>query len=67
MSFIFYDGEIKDESEVSISVRSKVVNYGLGVFEGIRAYWDAEEGQLYGFKLKEHYKRFLDNAKIVNC
>lgn len=67
MSYIFYDGEIKEESEVTLSIRSKVVNYGLGVFEGIRAYWDAEEKQLYGFMLHAHYKRFLDNAKIVNC
>lgn len=67
MTYIYFDGEFKKEEDVSISIRSQVVNYGLGVFEGIRAYWDDEEGQLYGFKLKEHYKRFLDNAKIVNC
>lgn len=66
MSYIFYDGKIRDEKEVSISIRSKVVNYGLGIFEGIRAYWDSENNQLYAFKLEDHYKRFLDNAKIMN-
>ena len=24
--------------------------YGTAVFEGIRAYWNAEQGQLYGLK-----------------
>ena len=33
------------------------------MFEGIRAYWDDEEQQLYGFKLKEHYERLLQSVK----
>ena len=30
-SYVFYNGEIVEEEKVSISIRSKVVNYGLGV------------------------------------
>lgn len=67
MSHIFFNGKIVPEEEVKLSLRSKVVNYGLGIFEGIRAYWDDETQQLYAFHLEAHYKRFLDNAKIVNC
>ena len=65
-SFVFFNGEIVDEKNVSLSIRSKVVNYGLGCFEGIRAYWDEEKGQLYGFRLKEHYERLLESAKALN-
>lgn len=65
-SFVFFNGEIVDEKDVSLSIRSKVVNYGLGCFEGIRAYWDDEKGQLYGFRLKEHYERLLESAKALN-
>ena len=65
-SYVFYNGEIVEEEKVSISIRSKVVNYGLGVFEGIRAYWNEEEEQLYAFKLVEHYERFLQSAKVAN-
>jgi branched-chain amino acid aminotransferase len=65
-SFVFFNGEIVDEKDVSLSIRSKVVNYGLGCFEGIRAYWDEEKGQLYGFRLKEHYERLLESAKALN-
>ena len=67
MNQIFYNGKFIPEEDVKISIRSKVVNYGLGIFEGIRAYWDDETEQLYAFHLKAHYKRFIDNAKIVNC
>lgn len=64
-SFVFYQGEITEEKNVSISIRSKVFNYGLGCFEGIRAYWDEESKQLYGFRLKEHYDRLLQSAKAL--
>lgn len=65
-TYVFFNGEILEEEKVTLSVRSKVVNYGLGVFEGIRAYWDPDAEQLYGFKLLEHYERFLQSGKAVN-
>lgn len=65
-SFVFYQGEIVNEKEVNISIRCKALNYGLGCFEGIRAYYDSSADQLYAFKLEEHYKRFLDSCKILN-
>ena len=64
-SYVFYQGEIVEESTVSIDIRSKAFNYGLGCFEGIRAYWDHEKQQLYGFKMKEHYERLLESAKAL--
>lgn len=64
-SYVFYQGEILEESKVSISIRSKAFNYGLACFEGIRAYWNAEEKQLYAFRLKEHYDRLLQSCKAL--
>ncbi|MCK4259756.1 MAG: branched-chain amino acid transaminase [Halanaerobiales bacterium] len=65
-SYVFYQGSIVKEEEVSISIRCKAFNYGLGCFEGIRAYWNEEEGQLYVFRMKEHYQRLLESCKILN-
>lgn len=65
-SYVFYQGEFLKEEEVSIGIRSKAFNYGLGCFEGIRAYWNEEKGQLYGFRLKEHYDRLLNSCKTIN-
>lgn len=64
-SYVFYQGQIIEEKEVSISIRCKAFNYGLGCFEGIRAYWDEEKEQLYVFRLKEHYQRLLDSCKTI--
>jgi branched-chain amino acid aminotransferase len=41
------------------------VNYGLGCFEGIRAYWNEEASQLYVFRLYDHYKRLLNSCKAL--
>ncbi|HBM81457.1 MAG TPA: branched chain amino acid aminotransferase, partial [Clostridiaceae bacterium] len=65
-SYVVYNGKIVKESEVSISIRCKAFNYGLGCFEGIRAYWDEDAKQLYGFRLKDHYTRFLQSCKTIN-
>lgn len=65
-SYVFYQGEIVEESTVSIDIRCKAFNYGLGCFEGIRAYWDDEKQQLYGFRMLEHYERLLESAKALH-
>ncbi|SMC26291.1 branched-chain amino acid aminotransferase [Clostridium acidisoli DSM 12555] len=65
-SYVIYNGKIVPESEVSISIRSKVFNYGLGCFEGIRAYYSEREDQLYAFRIDDHYKRLLQSCKALN-
>lgn len=61
----FYQGEFVKEDDIKISVRSKAFNYGLGCFEGIRAYWNEEKGQLYVFRMREHYERLLQSCKAL--
>lgn len=65
-SYVYFNGGIVKEEEASIGIRSKAFNYGLGCFEGIRAYWDEEGRQLYGFRLKAHYERLLNSCKALN-
>ena len=40
-------------------------NYGTGCFEGIRAYWNGAVGQLYVFRLREHYERMHRSTRIL--
>ena len=63
---VFYQGNIIDEKDVKISVRTKAFNYGLACFEGIRAYYNQEEDKLYGFCFEEHYERLLESCKCLN-
>lgn len=63
--YAFFNGEIVKEDSIKISIRSKAFNYGLGCFEGIRAYWNEERNQLYVFRLREHYERLLQSCKTL--
>ena len=61
----FFEGRIVPIEEAKISIKTNSFHYGTAVFEGIRAYWNQEEGQLYILAGYEHYERLLKNAKAM--
>jgi branched-chain amino acid aminotransferase len=63
--YAFFEGQIVPIEEAKISIMTHGFNYGTGCFEGIRAYWNQEEEQLYLFRLAEHYERFLRSCRIL--
>ena len=63
--YVFLNGEYVEADKASIPVRTHAFLYGTGVFEGIRAYYNEEEGQMYAFRMKEHYERLLRSAKVM--
>lgn len=64
-AWAFLDGKYVPIRDAKIPVMTHAFNYGTGVFEGIRAYWNAEEEQLYGLHLTEHFSRLRRSAKIM--
>jgi branched-chain amino acid aminotransferase len=63
--YAFFEGSIVPIDEAKVSIMTHAFNYGTGCFEGIRAYWNKTEKQLYVFKLREHYERFMQSCKIL--
>ncbi len=61
----FMNGEILPIERANVNIRTAAFQYGTGIFEGIRAYWNAEKETLYLFRAKEHYERMIQNAKII--
>ena len=41
------------------------MNYGTAVFGGLRAYWNKDEKQLFVFRPNDHFRRFLQSAKLL--
>jgi len=62
---IFMNGEFIPAELGVIPVRTHAFSYGTGCFEGIRGYWNEEDQQVYIFRLREHYERFLRSCKIL--
>ena len=63
--YAFIDGEIVPINKACLNVRSTLLHYGTGLFEGIRAYWNEDRKSLYIFRGPEHYHRMIRNAKII--
>lgn len=61
----YFQGKIVPYSEAKISVLTHGFNYGTAVFGGLRAYWNAEQEELYLFRPLDHYRRFLNSAKLL--
>ncbi|MGQ0506130.1 MAG: branched-chain amino acid transaminase [Myxococcaceae bacterium] len=60
---IWLDGKFINWDEANVHIMTHALHYGLGVFEGIRAYKTAD-GRLAVFRLQEHIRRFVDSAHI---
>jgi len=60
---IWFDGEMCPWREATTHVLTHTLHYGMGVFEGVRAY-DAEQGTAI-FRLREHTDRLFRSAHIL--
>jgi len=64
-SIIWRNGELIPWAEALIHVNAVGHASVAGIFEGIKAYWDEPQAQLYVFRLREHLDRFLRSIKMV--
>jgi len=60
-----FEGRYVPLGEAKVSIMTHAFMYGTAVFEGIRAYWNAQQGQLYALKVREHMERIRNSARIL--
>lgn len=63
--YAFFQGKIVPYADAKISVLTHALNYGTAAFAGMRAYWNAEQKQLFIFRSYDHFKRLLNSTKIL--
>jgi len=63
--FAYFEGRIVPFSEAKVSIMTHAFNYGTGVFEGIRAYWNEQQAQLFVVRLRDHYRRLLQSTTVL--
>ena len=61
----YLDGAFVPLADAKVSIATHALQYGTAVFEGIRAYWNPTQEQLYAFRLREHYERMADSVRIL--
>ena len=62
---IWMNGKLVPPAEAVLPLNSAAVFYASNVFEGIRAYWNEGDGELYAFRLAEHFARFRESMKMM--
>jgi len=62
--FIWLDGELVPWQHAKVHVLTHTLHYGMGVFEGVRAYETAKGPAI--FRLQDHTDRFFNSAHILN-
>lgn len=63
--FVYMNGDYVEKEKATIPVMTHGFLYGTSIFEGIRAYYNPEEKQLYAFRVPEHFERLKKSAKIM--
>ncbi|UAL07811.1 MAG: branched-chain amino acid transaminase [Candidatus Methanogranum gryphiswaldense] len=61
--FIWLDGNLVKWEDARVHVLAHALNYGTGVFEGIRVYQTPKGPAI--FRLKDHVRRLMDGCKVM--
>jgi branched-chain amino acid aminotransferase len=63
--FIWMNGQYVLWEDAKIHVTTEAVGFGSSVFEGLRAYWNDSDEQLYIFRLDDHMRRLAQSMKMM--
>ena len=64
-AYAFFQKKFVTMPEAKVGVMTHALHYGTALFEGIRGNWNADKGEMYLFRLKEHYQRLHNGAKLL--
>ena len=63
---VWFENDFVPLRDAKLSVLTHALNYGTGVFEGIRGYWSEEDHDLYLLRCEEHFRRWKTNCGILD-
>lgn len=63
----FFEGEVVPIEQAKVSIATHALQYGTGVFGGIRGYLDNDGSTINVFRLPDHTKRLLQSARIIQA
>lgn len=65
VKYAFFEGKIVPMAEAKVSIATHGFMYATSIFEGIRAYWNAEQKQMYVLRMADHLERMFDSMKVM--
>src|SRR5579859_3215813 len=64
-TWVFFEGELVRYEDAYLPPMTHALHYGTGCFEGIRAYWNGAQKQLYLLQAEAHFTRLRRSAAIL--
>jgi branched-chain amino acid aminotransferase len=64
-TIVWFNDKFIPLGEANVNILTHALNYGTGVFEGIRGYFEEKQQDLFLVRPVEHYKRWKRNAGIL--
>jgi branched-chain amino acid aminotransferase len=62
-TYVWFNGELKDQQDAQLPFLTAGLHYGIGVFEGIRCY-QTDDGPAV-FRLRDHINRLALSASVL--
>jgi len=62
---VYFNGQYVPLADANVNILTHALNYGTGVFEGIRGYYDESQSDLFLVRAVEHYDRWVKNCGII--
>ncbi|MCH9658214.1 branched-chain amino acid transaminase [archaeon] len=62
--YVWFDGKYILTEKATVPITTHAIHYGTSVFEGIRAYWNGKNLNI--FRLNEHIKRFRRSGQFYD-
>jgi branched-chain amino acid aminotransferase len=64
-TIVYFNGNYVPLAEANVNILTHALNYGTGVFEGIRGYYDESQKNLFLVRAVDHYERWTKNCGII--
>jgi branched-chain amino acid aminotransferase len=61
----YFEGKYVPTEQATVSIMTHAFNYGTGLFEGIRGYYNADRNVVLIFRLAEHIDRLVRNCRVL--
>jgi branched-chain amino acid aminotransferase len=63
--FAFFENKYTPLKSAKVSIMTNALQYGTGIFGGIRGYFNQQKNTIYIFRIEDHYNRFLSSLNIL--
>jgi branched-chain amino acid aminotransferase len=61
---VWFDGKFTTLEKATVPITTHAIHYGTSIFEGIRAYWNSKNLNI--FRLEDHIKRFRKSGQFYS-